>query len=308
MRFVQLTPPGSACSIAHRQGHHRGRARLRPGHADGRRRHQCRTCRTAGRGVEVERGPGVPVGGLRLLRAIPTATAGPCRSCRRAASAAPALLSLPGVGQAGLRTSSPRLAWSRAHLDRAQALAPDHRARCTCPGPPRRPSRMPGLVEHHVEVVVVAKCGEDLAGDPEGKAVRGDRPRRRRAMRARGGRASSDDTVKGTGSPARRAPRPAPRSARRAQRGGRRRAGARPSARRGSPPGTRARRAGACHRLRHGRRPPRRVRRRRARRGGRRHAPRRAPRQAPQGAPGRARLAAPVLPHPPAGRPTSSLM
>ena len=40
LRFVQLTPPGSACSIAIGAGRHRGRARLGQGPAAGRQRHR----------------------------------------------------------------------------------------------------------------------------------------------------------------------------------------------------------------------------------------------------------------------------
>ena len=68
IRFVQLTPPGSACSIAFGTG----MTDMAPGSVQGLQLvvqdvHAVRA-ELAGRGVEVERGPGLPVGLLRLLQ------------------------------------------------------------------------------------------------------------------------------------------------------------------------------------------------------------------------------------------------
>src|ERR671924_154150 len=60
MRFVQLTPPGSACSIAIGTG-------LGAGPADGGLRHRGRPLGAGGSGSRRRRGPALPLGRLHLL-------------------------------------------------------------------------------------------------------------------------------------------------------------------------------------------------------------------------------------------------
>ena len=68
MRFVQLTPPGSACSIAIGKG----LTDAEPGSVRGMQLvvadADAARAELAGRGVEVERGAGLPLGPLRVLR------------------------------------------------------------------------------------------------------------------------------------------------------------------------------------------------------------------------------------------------
>ena len=68
MRFVQLTPPGSACSIAIGKGV----TDAEPGSVEGLQLVvddiEAAREELVGRGVEVERGAGLPVGPLRLLQ------------------------------------------------------------------------------------------------------------------------------------------------------------------------------------------------------------------------------------------------
>ena len=79
IRFVQLTPPGSACSIAIGKGI----TTAEPGSVQGMQMVvadvEAARAELVERGVEVERGPGVPLGPVRVLPATPTATAGRSR-------------------------------------------------------------------------------------------------------------------------------------------------------------------------------------------------------------------------------------
>ena len=68
MRFVQLTPPGSACSIAIGKGIVEGEPWLGQGPSGGRRQRGCRARGAIGTRRRRQRRPGVPVGPVRVLR------------------------------------------------------------------------------------------------------------------------------------------------------------------------------------------------------------------------------------------------
>ena len=68
IRFVQMTPPGSACSIAFGQGITEVGAAPVLGLQVVVASAEATRADLAERGVEVERGPGLPLGSLRLLQ------------------------------------------------------------------------------------------------------------------------------------------------------------------------------------------------------------------------------------------------
>ena len=76
IRFVQMTPPGSACSIAFGQRHHRSRRRAGARPPGRRRQRRSDAHRPRGARRRGERDPGLPLGSLRLLPETRTATVG----------------------------------------------------------------------------------------------------------------------------------------------------------------------------------------------------------------------------------------